>query len=137
MSILGRVRFTPRSEPAIDWSETESGLREISAPFNFSHLPSEPSATLANDPPGSASGDFILLLPSHQDDLHSEISPADPRGVAPDPKDLLVMADRRGSARFARHVQQTLSELQTPICSLDQGRPSAVFAVGLQAFKSE
>ena len=82
---MGRVLFTPKSEPAVDWSEIESRLQEISAPSNFSHLPSEPSATLANDPPESTSGDFVVLLPSHQDDLHSEISPADRRGEAPDP----------------------------------------------------
>ena len=59
---MGRVLFTPRSEPAVDWSEIGSRLQEISAPARPSDLaaepllsieaslPVEPSATLANDP---------------------------------------------------------------------------------------
>ena len=59
---MGRVLLTPRSEPAVDWSEIESRLQEISAPARPSDLaaepllsieaslPVEPSATLANDP---------------------------------------------------------------------------------------
>jgi hypothetical protein len=49
---VGRVVFTWKAEPAVDWSEIESRLREISTPsFQSSDLPVEPSATLANDPP--------------------------------------------------------------------------------------
>ena len=47
---MGRVLFTAKSEPAIDWSEIESRLQEISAPAGSSELPVEPSARLAHDP---------------------------------------------------------------------------------------
>ena len=47
---MGHVLFSAKSEPAIDWSEIEYRLQEISAPAGSSDLPVEPSATLANDP---------------------------------------------------------------------------------------
>jgi hypothetical protein len=47
---LGRILFAAKSEPAIDWSEIESRLQEISTPVRLSDLPVEPSATLAHDP---------------------------------------------------------------------------------------
>jgi hypothetical protein len=61
VSILGRVLFTAKaepakSEPAINWSEIESRLQEISSPARTgdlaaeTSLPIEPSATLAYDP---------------------------------------------------------------------------------------
>jgi hypothetical protein len=50
VNILGRVLFTAKSEPAIDWSEIEFRFQEISAPARSSDLPVEPSATLAHDP---------------------------------------------------------------------------------------
>jgi hypothetical protein len=52
---LGRVVFTRKAEPAVDWSEMESRLQDISAFSPPSHLssdlPLEPSASLVNDPP--------------------------------------------------------------------------------------
>jgi hypothetical protein len=59
---VGRVLFTPKVEPtkagpakakpAIDWSEVESRLQEISAPAHLSpDAAIEHSVTLANDPP--------------------------------------------------------------------------------------
>ena len=45
---MGRIRFTPRSEPVIDWSEIESRLQEISAGARPTDLPVDPSVTLAN-----------------------------------------------------------------------------------------
>jgi hypothetical protein len=50
VSILGRVLFNSKSEPAVDWSEIESRLQEISTPARLPDLPVEPSTTLANDP---------------------------------------------------------------------------------------
>jgi hypothetical protein len=56
---MGRVLFTPKSEPtkaepAIDWSEVESRLQEISAPAHLSpDTAIEHSVTLANDPPAA------------------------------------------------------------------------------------
>jgi hypothetical protein len=50
VSILGRILFAAKSEPAIDRSEIESRLQEISTPVRLSDLPVEPSATLAHDP---------------------------------------------------------------------------------------
>jgi hypothetical protein len=53
---LGRVFFTAKAEPKINWSEIEARLQEISAPPPASDcpveasLPVEPSATLAHDP---------------------------------------------------------------------------------------
>ena len=53
---MGRVLFTSKAEPAIDWSEIESRLLEISTPARPRYLmvekalPVEPSATLAHDP---------------------------------------------------------------------------------------
>ena len=47
---MGRVLFTSKSEPAIDWSEIESHLQEISVDARTDDLPVKPSATLANDP---------------------------------------------------------------------------------------
>ncbi len=46
---MGRIRFTPRSEPAIDWSEIESRLQEISAGARPTDVAVEPSVALAND----------------------------------------------------------------------------------------
>ena len=46
---MGRIRFTPRSEPAIDWSEIDSRLQEISAGARPTDLPVDPSVALAND----------------------------------------------------------------------------------------
>jgi hypothetical protein len=60
VNILGRVLFTAKAEPAnagpaIDWSEIESRLQEISAGAKPAgdeplDLTPEASATLANDP---------------------------------------------------------------------------------------
>jgi hypothetical protein len=48
---LGRVVFTPKAEPTVDWSEFESRLQDISTPSpQSSDLRVEPSVTLANDP---------------------------------------------------------------------------------------
>ena len=80
---MGRVLLTPRSEPAVDWSEIESRLQEISAPARPSDLaaeplhsieaslPVEPSATLANDPT------LDIDLPLMTNDLPVTV-PADP-----------------------------------------------------------
>jgi hypothetical protein len=66
---LGRVLFTPRSEPAIDWSEIESRLQEISTGAPSLDLPIEPSATIANDP--SASVDPPEIAPGDPLDMLS------------------------------------------------------------------
>jgi hypothetical protein len=50
VSILGRVLFNSKSEPAVDWSEIESRLQEISTPAGSSDHSVEPSAGLAHDP---------------------------------------------------------------------------------------
>lgn len=87
---MGRVLFTAKAEPAkaepaINWSEIESRLQEISAPIRSSDLrvepslPLEPSASLAHDPaladeppatrspPVSNPGDPVEILPSQSD----------------------------------------------------------------------
>jgi len=46
--------FTRNAEPAVDWSEIESRLRDISISSQSSDLPVEHSATLANDPPAAS-----------------------------------------------------------------------------------
>jgi hypothetical protein len=52
---LGRVVFTKKAEPTVDWSEVESRLQDISTPSSQSFdLPIEPSVTLANDPPAAS-----------------------------------------------------------------------------------
>ena len=55
---MGRVLFTPKSEPAIDWSEIELRLQEISTPARSHDLPVAPSATLAYDP--TVAGDQLV-----------------------------------------------------------------------------
>ena len=65
---MGRVVFTPKAEPAIDWSEIESRLQDISS----SDIPLARSAALANDPILNdpillASGDRVVSLPPHHD----------------------------------------------------------------------
>jgi len=47
---LGRVLFTSKSEPAIDWPEIKSCFQEISTPARFHDLPVAPPATLAHEP---------------------------------------------------------------------------------------
>ena len=70
---MGRVLFSPKSEPAVDWSEIESRLQEIST--GPSDLPVEPSATLAhdlalaNDPP--VTGDRPVINPGDPLDMLS------------------------------------------------------------------
>jgi hypothetical protein len=65
---MGRVIFSPKAEPAVDWCEIESRLRDISTGGRSPDLPIEPSATLANDPPASvdppeiAPGDPLDIL---------------------------------------------------------------------------
>ena len=46
---MGRVLITPKSVPAIDWSEIESHLQEISTGARPTDLPVDPSVALAND----------------------------------------------------------------------------------------
>jgi hypothetical protein len=49
---LGRVRFTGKAEPALDWSELESRLREIagtSCQSSESDFPLEPSGSRAKE----------------------------------------------------------------------------------------
>jgi hypothetical protein len=49
---LGRVVFPRPAEPAVDWSEIESRLRDISNSFDASSdLTIEPAVIMANDPP--------------------------------------------------------------------------------------
>jgi hypothetical protein len=49
---LGRVVFTGKAEPGIDWLEIESRLQDISNSSQSScDVPIEPAVTLANDPP--------------------------------------------------------------------------------------
>jgi len=49
---VGRVVFNRKAEPAVDWSEIESRLQDISNPSrSSSDVPIESSVTLANDPP--------------------------------------------------------------------------------------
>lgn len=57
---MGRVLFVSKSEPAVDWSEIELRLQEIST--GTPSPPIEPSATLANDP--SASVDPAEIAPA-------------------------------------------------------------------------
>jgi hypothetical protein len=66
---VGRVLFTPKSEPAVDWSEIESRLQDISTGAPSPDLPIEPSATLANDP--SASVDPPEIAPGDPLDMLS------------------------------------------------------------------
>jgi hypothetical protein len=62
---LGRVTFTKKAEPAVDWHEIECRLQDISASSPPSHVPSDlplaPSASLANDPPAP---DDPALIPA-------------------------------------------------------------------------
>jgi hypothetical protein len=79
---VGRVLFTPKveptkAEPAIDWSEVESRLQEISAPAHLSpDTAIEHSVTLANDPPA-------LNQPEEIDNQPAAIEP--PATLANDP----------------------------------------------------
>ena len=82
---MGRVIFTPKAEPtkagpakagpAIDWSEIESRLQEISTGPQPSDLPIEPSVTLANDPPAASdppvTSDWPAIHPGDPLDLLS------------------------------------------------------------------
>ena len=63
---MGSVLFTAKSEPAIDWSEIESRLQEISAGSRPSDAV-EPLATLANDPLATALGERAVSLSPYQD----------------------------------------------------------------------
>jgi hypothetical protein len=60
---LGRVVFTKEGEAALDWSEIESRLQDISAVSPPSHLSSDtqpdPAANLTSDP--LAANDFLSL----------------------------------------------------------------------------
>ena len=66
---MGRVVFTRKAEPAVDWSEIESRLQDISTGAPSPDLPIEPSATLANDP--SASVDPPEIAPGDPLDMLS------------------------------------------------------------------
>lgn len=68
---MGRVVFTPKAEPAIDWSEVEPRLQDISSISNISLAA---FAVLANDPILNnpillASGDRVVSLSSSHHDI--------------------------------------------------------------------
>jgi hypothetical protein len=60
---VGRVVFTPKSEPAVDWSEIESRLQDISN--SSPELPIEASAGSTIGPAQSALAAVSLV--SHED----------------------------------------------------------------------
>lgn len=63
---MGRVVFTRKAEPAVDWSEIESRLQDIST-SSRSHPLIGPPAALTNDSRESASDGSVVSLSSHQD----------------------------------------------------------------------
>ncbi|WP_426442477.1 hypothetical protein [Bradyrhizobium genosp. P] len=49
---MGRVVFSPKAEPALDWSQIEARLLDLAnSCAQSADLPIELSVTLANDPP--------------------------------------------------------------------------------------
>ena len=67
---MGRVVFTKKAEPTVDWSEIESRLQNSSTPSSqSSDLPVDPSVTLANDPP--AATDEAVTVSSDRLDMWS------------------------------------------------------------------
>ena len=74
---MGRVRFTPRSEPAIDWSEIESRLQEICGTScqssEATDFPRELSASRAKERP-ILIDEAALLAPVESGDNHSFVT---------------------------------------------------------------
>jgi hypothetical protein len=101
---LGRIRFPPRSEPAIDWSEIESRLQEISAGTRPTDLAVDPSVTLAND-----------LATANDPPLTNDLSvTSDPPVISPtDP--LAEMLSRLGEGAVSRSHRQDIAEFPTGI----------------------
>jgi hypothetical protein len=68
---LGRVLFAAKAEltkvePAINWSEIESRLQEISPPARAPDISADPAVPIASDPPATApSDDSAVTLSRH------------------------------------------------------------------------
>ena len=73
---MGRVVFTPKAEPAIDWSVVESRLQDISSSPHISLAPfaARASDSMLNDPILLASGDRVVSLSSHHDIFQSAMA---------------------------------------------------------------
>jgi hypothetical protein len=69
---LGRVIFSGKAEPSLDWSAIASRLQEISKPSSSSacdaNLGVDPSVTLANDLPALSDRSAALCKPAPSSD---------------------------------------------------------------------
>ena len=84
---MGRVVFTGKAEPGIDWLEIESRLQDISNSSQSScDVPIEPAVTLANDPPA-----LIGEQPAAAAAPKPSPSPDTPATAKRDPFDMLSL----------------------------------------------